>query len=532
MGRAFLNPVTRRRVQRFGRLRRARWSLVLLVGLYGLGLLAPVVCNNVPLAVGYEGRVYFPLVQFVPDDVFTGSGRQTRPDYKALAERPGFGEGGGNWMLFPPVPFGPNESVPPEAIDLPEDVTVSFLPLPRVGRMRLGEEGTILRARGAAELVGAESDTALRGRALGEVLEAPPGIGEALRGRFANEEMPGYEAVAAAAGGGEVAVQLSPFEPRPRAPRTVSATLRDRTVAGRDAAAVVFGPEGDLRGDPPALWQGLDAEQKEAVRSLVRERAEADTAVEARLSVAGSAYRVRAEREAVAYPFRPTPRHPFGLDSSGRDVLTRVIYAFGTSLNFGLMLVFATMAVGILAGALQGYYGGRVDIVTQRLTEIWESMPFLYVLILMGSVFGQNFWVLLLAYALFNWVGISYYMRGEFLKLRHQPFVEAAKVMGLSSPKIIFRHILPNGLVPVITFFPFSLVGAIGVLAALDFLGFGLPPPTPSWGELLAQGQEFRRAWWLILYPSLALFLVMLLCVFVGEGIREAFDPKSESRYV
>jgi microcin C transport system permease protein len=180
---------------------------------------------------------------------------------------------------------------------------------------------------------------------------------------------------------------------------------------------------------------------------------------------------------------------------------------------------------------LQGYIGGKFDLRGQRGIEIWEALPFLYVMILMGSVFGPSFELLLIIYALFSWIGISYYMRGEFLKLRKQPFVEAAHCLGLSSARIMGRHILPNALVPVITFFPFSLVSAIGALSALDYLGFGLPPPTPSWGELFAQAQEFRYAWWLVLYPFLALFLVGLLGVFVGEGIRAAFDPRANTRY-
>ncbi|MBW1955878.1 MAG: ABC transporter permease subunit [Deltaproteobacteria bacterium] len=219
-----------------------------------------------------------------------------------------------------------------------------------------------------------------------------------------------------------------------------------------------------------------------------------------------------------------------GIDAAGRDVLARILYGLRTSLTFGLLLVAGSMALGIFAGAVQGYYGGVLDITAQRIIEIWSALPFLYIMILMGSVYGRSFSLLLFCYGLFNWIGISYYVRGEFLRLRRQAFVEAARCMGISTPKILFRHILPNALVPVITFFPFSLVGAIGALAALDYLGFGLPPPTPSWGELLFQAQQYRWAWWLILYPSCALFTVMLLGVFIGEGVRNAYDPKRYAR--
>jgi len=199
-------------------------------------------------------------------------------------------------------------------------------------------------------------------------------------------------------------------------------------------------------------------------------------------------------------------------------------------MTFGFLLVFMSMGLGVCLGSVQGYFGGKLDITFQRFTEIWSALPFLYIMILLGAVYGRGFFLLLFCYAIFNWIGISYYMRAEFLRLRHMAFVEAAQSLGLPHRKVIFRHILPNAIVPVITFFPFSLVGAIASLAALDYLGFGLPPPTPSWGELLQQAQQFRWAWWLILYPSLALFAVMVLAVFVGEGVRNAYDPRPSIR--
>ena len=157
-------------------------------------------------------------------------------------------------------------------------------------------------------------------------------------------------------------------------------------------------------------------------------------------------------------------------------------------------------------------------------------MPFLYVMIFIGSTLGRSFGVLLGCYAIFNWITVSYYMRAEFLRLRTRTFVEAAKVQGCSTARIIFVHILPNALTPLITLFPFLLMGAISSLAALDFLGFGLPPMTPSCGELMQEAQQFRFAWWLILFPAAALFIVMLLTVLVGEGLRDAFDPRQKSK--
>ena len=232
----------------------------------------------------------------------------------------------------------------------------------------------------------------------------------------------------------------------------------------------------------------------------------------------------------VSFPFRPVPEHPFGIDAGGRDVYARVVHGMRIALVFGIALTLLGMLFGLIIGAIEGYFGGWTDILLQRFTEIWSTMPFLYVMIFIGATVGRSFTVLLVCYAIFNWISVSYYMRAEFLRLRGRTFVEAARVQGVSTARIIFVHILPNALTPLITLFPFLLMGAIGSLAALDFLGFGLPPMTPSCGELLQEAQQFRFAWWLILFPSLALFSVMLLTVLVGEGLRDAFDPRQKSR--
>jgi len=232
----------------------------------------------------------------------------------------------------------------------------------------------------------------------------------------------------------------------------------------------------------------------------------------------------------VSFPFRPVPEHPFGIDAGGRDVYARVVHGMRIALVFGLVLTFFGIFFGLVIGAVEGYFGGVADIVLQRFTEIWSTMPFLYVMIFIGSTVGRSFAVLLVCYAIFNWITVSYYMRSEFLRLRNRAFVDAARVQGLSTLRILFVHLLPNALTPLVTLFPFLLMGAIGSLAALDFLGFGLPPMTPSCGELLQEAQQFRSAWWLILFPSLALFIVMLLTVLVGEGLRDAFDPRQQSR--
>ena len=232
----------------------------------------------------------------------------------------------------------------------------------------------------------------------------------------------------------------------------------------------------------------------------------------------------------ISFPFRPVKEHPFGIDAGGRDVYSRVVHGMRIALLFGLMLALWAMATGLAIGAVEGYFGGKIDILLQRFTEIWAAMPFLYVMIFIGSTLGRSFAVLLVCYAAFNWITVSYYMRSEFLRLRSRMFVEAAKAQGFSAVRIIFLHILPNAMTPLITLFPFLLMGAIGSLAALDFLGFGLPPMTPSCGELMQEAQQHRGAWWLVFFPASALFSVMLLAVLIGEGLRDAFDPRQKSK--
>lgn len=226
-------------------------------------------------------------------------------------------------------------------------------------------------------------------------------------------------------------------------------------------------------------------------------------------------------------PHPPSARHWLGTDDSARDVLARLLYGFRTSMSFAIALACVGAVVGSIIGGVQGYVGGIFDLIAQRLIEIWSALPFLYVVILIGSIYGQTFMVLLLVFSLFQWIVLSYYMRGEFYRLRKQTFTQAAEALGAGHVRLLFRHILPNALIPVVTVFPFMLISGISSLTALDFLGFGLPPPTPSWGEMLQQGLNYLYAPWLAISSVLALFFTLLLASFVGEGARAAFDPKS-----
>ncbi|MCF0215056.1 MAG: ABC transporter permease [Fibrobacteraceae bacterium] len=233
-----------------------------------------------------------------------------------------------------------------------------------------------------------------------------------------------------------------------------------------------------------------------------------------------------------APPFAPSEKHWLGTDSNGRDVLSRLIHGFRICISFSLLLTVLGTFLGIVIGGIQGYLGKFWDTGMQRFIEIWSSLPMLYVVILIGSIYGRSFWLLILIMAAFNWISLSYYMRGEFLKLRSMTYVQSARVLGLGHRHIFFKEILPNAMTPVVTLFPFTLIGGIGSLTSLDFLGFGLQPPTPSWGELMSQGLNNLYAPWISISTVVALFVTLLLTTFVGEGVRDAMDPKSGDRYV
>jgi microcin C transport system permease protein len=233
---------------------------------------------------------------------------------------------------------------------------------------------------------------------------------------------------------------------------------------------------------------------------------------------------------AGAPPHPPSRLHWLGTDGSARDVAARLLYGFRTCMTFALSLTAAGTLLGIVIGCVQGYLGGKTDLTLQRMIEIWSSLPFLYVVILLGSIYGQGFAMLLFVFALFKWIELSYYMRAEVFRLKNLPFVLAARALGAGHLRVLFRQIIPNAMTPVITFLPFSLVAGISSLTALDFLGFGLPPPTASWGELLQQGLDNLQAPWLAISSVTALFITLMLATFIGEGVREAFDPKSLTR--
>lgn len=225
-------------------------------------------------------------------------------------------------------------------------------------------------------------------------------------------------------------------------------------------------------------------------------------------------------------PSPPTRENLMGTDDRGRDVLARLIYGFRLSVLFGFALTIVGTLLGIVAGALQGYFGGRTDILFQRFIEIWGAMPELYLLIIFASIFKPSVLLLLILLSMFGWMGLSDYVRAEFLKGRNMEYVKAAKALGVGNLTIMYRHLLPNGMTPVITFLPFRMSGSILALTSLDFLGLGVPPSTPSLGELLAQGKANIDAWWLSISTFVVLVGTLVLLIFIGEALREAFDPR------
>jgi len=229
-------------------------------------------------------------------------------------------------------------------------------------------------------------------------------------------------------------------------------------------------------------------------------------------------------------PSKPTRDNWLGTDDRGRDLLAQLIYGFRVSVLFALALTFIGVVLGVITGAIQGFFGGKTDLAFQRFIEIWGSMPELYLLIIFSAVFAPSISLLLVLLSLFGWMGLSDYVRAEFLRNRQLDYVRAARALGLSNGQIIWRHVLPNSLTPVVTFLPFRMSAAILALTSLDFLGLGVPPGTPSLGELLSQGKNNIDAWWISLSTFAVLVITLLLLTFMGDALRDALDPRKAER--
>ena len=231
------------------------------------------------------------------------------------------------------------------------------------------------------------------------------------------------------------------------------------------------------------------------------------------------------------YPPSSSARHYLGTDTTGRDIVARLVYGFRLAMAFALILLTCNYLVGITLGGAMGYVGRWFDLTFQRLIEVWSNVPFLYVIMIMASVIAPNFWTLVAVMVIFGWMEMTWYMRTSTYREKAREYVVAARALGASAPRILFHHILPNSVSIIVTFIPFSVASGVTALTALDYLGFGLPPPTPSWGELLAQGTANLQYPWIVTSVVVAMTAVLLMVAYVGEAIREAFDPKQFTYY-
>ena len=448
-----LDPITRRRLERFRRIRRGYYSLLILGAAMVLSIFVAYLAESRALLVWYEGRLYLPTFAYHDMDTF---GQE------------------------PPPAWGMG------------DLETEYLRLQREWRVE-----RILFRRERAHV--GDNAAALA----------------ALEAKYPNR-------------GNYVVMPAIPWD------AYESDFWYNETLNQIQQAL----DEGDrAHAERLALHDGLD-ELADAIHTGEIEALLADPERSPTGDLAGLARAGTMPSLAELGVLPPTPpdlrrRHYLGTDSQGRDVAARLLYGFRISIFFALFLVLTSQAIGTVVGSLQGYLGGRFDILSQRAIEVLISIPFLYVVIIMGALFAPNFWLLMVIMALFQWIAITFYMRTEMYREKTREYCLAARSYGASHARIIFRHLLPNSLTPLVTFTPFAVVAAIFALTALDYLGYGLPAPTPSWGELIDQALqvENRDKLWLTFAPFGALTITLVLVVFIGESMREAFDPKQYARY-
>jgi len=448
-----LDPVTRRRLQRFRRIRRGFWSFVILMAAMVLSVFAPFLAESRALLVWFEGRPYFPTFQYL--------------------EMATFGQ-------EPPAGWDGRE-IETEYFRLQREWRVER-EMHELARVRAGSD--------AAKLAALDAKYPNRGN----FVVMPPIPWNPYQNDFsANETLPEIQS-ALGAGNQERAERL--------ARRDGLADLA-RAIADGSIATLLADPEKS----PTGTLAGL-----------------ARTGAMPSLAKLGTS---------PPHPPDAGRRHYLGTDAQGRDVAARLLYGFRISIFFALFLVLSAQVIGTIVGSLQGYLAGRFDILSQRVIEVLIAIPGLYVVIILAALFQPSFWMLLAILALFQWIGITFFMRTEMYREKTREYCLAAKSYGASHLRIVFRHLLPNCLTPLVTFTPFAVVGAIFALTGLDYLGYGLPAPTPSWGELIDQALQTqnRDKLWLILAPFGALTATLVLVVFIGESVREAFDPKQFARY-
>ncbi len=448
-----LDPITKRRFQRFRRIKRGYYSLVILLVAIVLSLLAPFLAESRALLVVYKGQVHFPTFQYLSMETF---GQMPPPGWATA------------------------------------DLETEYLRLQREWQAErfLYDRDVAMAAGDAQKVAAAEAKYPNRSN----LVIMPPIPWDPYQSDFWYNEIPNEIQVLLTAGDREGAERIA---------------RRDRL---NELADLIYSGE-------------IDAVLADRMRSPTGNL----------IGLARGGTMPSLARLAVVPPNPPDSlrRHYIGTDSQGRDVASRLLYGFRISIFFALFLVIIGQAIGTLIGSLQGYLGGRVDILSQRFIEILVSIPFLYVVIILAALLTPSFWLLVAIMSIFQWISITFYMRTEMYREKTREYCLAAKSYGASHLRIIFRHLLPNCLTPLVTFTPFAVVGAIFALTGLDYLGYGMPAPTPSWGQLLDQAllPENRDKLWLTLAPFSAIAVTLVLVVFIGESVREAFDPKQYAKY-
>lgn len=500
--------VLRKRLRKFRSLKRGYYSFLILVTAYILSFFLPLLMNNKALIVKYEGEYYYPISTYYKGEFFgqynefSTNGR-TETNYRLLKAR--FeAEDEGNWVMMPPlVPFGPSET--PQIAK--EKILMDAY---KAGNFEV--DAKVKRKEKSDAEIEKEEEKAYSG-----------GDDEEDNGGFK------YDPNAFKDGKGKDSGDDGDDEYK-------GDDEDDDGYKGDDEDEDGYKGDddedsmGDEDGEDDNYQYNPDTFEEDKKKALAKEKAEAKDKSD------------RDKLIASAFPLPPSDTHPFGTDNTGRDLACRLAYGFNVSLTFALILLVVAYTIGITIGSILGYYGGYVDLFGQRVIEIWQTVPFLYTVMILGAAlqlnndpnlpayFQPSFILLISILAAFSWMGMTYFVRGEFLREKSKDYVSAAISIGTKDHVIIFKHILPNSLTPVVTFAPFAIVGNISSLVALDYLGFGLPVPTPSWGELMKQALGDLKSWWLVSAPIAALFVTLLLVVFIGEAVREAFDPKVFSR--
>ena len=448
-----LDPITRRRFERFRRIKRGYYSLIILLAGMALSIISPYLSESRPLMVWFQGRPYFPTFEYYTMDTF--------------------------------------HQEPPPAWDM-GDLEAEY--------RRLQSEWRL--------------DRTLYKKEVAEIDGTPAALA-ALDAKYPNRH--NY-------------VFLPPIPWNPYENdfwyNEILHQIQSTMDQGDAAKAARIARRDGLEVLGEAIESGT-------IRTMLEDPEKSPTGNLLGLARSGAMPSLSGLGVVPPNPPDFSRGHYLGTDSQGRDVASRLLYGFRISIFFALALVLVGQVIGTFVGSLQGYLGGRFDILSQRVLEVLIAIPFLYVVIVMAALFQPSFWMLLAIMAIFQWVTITFYMRTEMYREKTREYCLAAKSYGASHLRIIFRHLLPNCLTPLVTFTPFAVVGAIFALTGLDYLGYGLPAPTPSWGELIDQALQLenRDKLWLTLAPFAALTLTLVLVVFIGESVREAFDPKQYAKY-